>query len=352
MSTFDERSEGRRSARSAKLTFALLFAIGGCAAPPEYVNRPASPIAWPAPDAVPRVDLDYAYGGTHDVVRHPGFFGWFGSLLVGEAETRFVSPSGLTLSGDVLWVADPGGACVHRVSLATGEHERITGNDENPFVTPIGVAAMPNGKVFVSDAGTARITVLDPDGVAIRWFGGPDVIERPTGICFDEDRARVLVVDTVGCKIIAFDPEGETIATAGKRGVAAGQFNYPTNLALTSDGHVVVVDSLNYRVQVLTPDFRPVTAFGQVGRGPGDFSSPKGIAVDSHDNVYVVDSMFDNIQIFDLRGQLLLAVASSGHALGQLYLATGIHIDGFDRIYVSDAGNSRIQVMQLQGGSQ
>lgn len=327
---------------------AWLLLASACAAPAEFLRRPPQPISWPSAASTPRVDLQFAYGGTQDAVRHPGFFGWLVSFAAGEREERFVSPAGLTVAGDVLWIADPGAGCVHRVSLATGEHRHFAGSEANPFVTPIGVAALPDGSVFVSDAASSMITMLDADGEPLRSFGGPGVVGRPTGICFDEALGRLLVVDTVGCRLLAFDIEGRQLAATGERGTAPGQFNYPTNLALASDGRVVVVDSLNFRIQVLSSELQPLSCFGRVGRGPGDFSNPKGVAVDSRDNVYVVDSMFDNFQIFDLQGQLLLAVASSGFGLGELYLPTGIHIDRFDRIFVSDAGNSRIQAMQLQ----
>ncbi|MBI5852264.1 MAG: hypothetical protein HZB39_14715 [Planctomycetes bacterium] len=280
--------------------------------------------------------------------RHPGVIGWLAEVIAGEEEAHFVSPGGLARSGDVLWITDPGGACVHRLSLATGEHRIVLGLAEQPFLTPVGVAVAPDGRAFVTDAARAVITMLDASGRALRCFGVPGIAMRPTGICFDEHRARLLVLDTVGCKLHVFDPEGNWLRAAGERGTEIGQFNYPTNLALASDGRVLIVDSLNFRIQVLSPELEPVGAFGRVGRGPGDFSNPKGIAVDSRDNIYVVDSMFDNVQIFDGEGRLLLAVATTGQDLGQLYLPTGIHIDGFDRLYVSDSGNSRIQVMRLE----
>ncbi|MGE3171069.1 MAG: hypothetical protein AB7O97_00495 [Planctomycetota bacterium] len=338
-----------RSTRGA--ASALLALLGACAAPAEFTNRPPEPLAWPAPDAVPRVELEFAYGRTSDAVRHPGFWSGLLRVFVGEEQAQLVSPTGLCAQGEVLWIADAGAACVHRLSLDSGEHLVLRGHDEHPFHTPVGVAAAPDGRVYVSDAGNAWITVLDDDGRAERCFGGPEVIGRPTGVCYDAERERLLVVDTTGCRLLAFAPDGALRASVGERGTEPGQFNFPTNLAQASDGRVVVVDSMNFRVQVLTPDLRPLHAFGRVGRGPGDFANPKGVALDTADHVYVVDSMFDNFQIFDLQGQLLLAVASTGQGHGQLYLPTGIHIDRTDRIFVADAGNSRVHVMRLHGGA-
>lgn len=336
-------------ARVILTTWVLVAA--GCAGPAEFVHRPAEPISWPHVDAMPRVDLVFVYGGSEDVVRHSGFFAWLARILGGEDEVHLVSPAGTCHVGEFLWIADPGAACVHRLSLDSGEHLQFSGAEEHPFATPIGIADAGDGGVYVTDSGSGFVTQLAPDGTVARCFGGPELTGRPTGICFDRARQRLLVVDTTGCRLQVFDPEGRWLETAGSRGTEPGQYNYPTHAALTPDGGVIVVDSLNFRVQRLSPDLQPLGAFGRVGRGPGDFANPKGVAVDRADRVWVVDSMFDNVQVFDPQGQLLLAVASSGNADGQLYLPTGIHVDADNRIFVSDAGNSRIQVMQLQDGT-
>lgn len=333
------------------LAASLLFATA-CAAPAEFVHRPKEPVAWPYPEAVPRVELELLYGGSQDVVRHPGFFGWLAGVFGGDDEVRLVSPAGMCRAGEMLWIADPGAACVHRLSFESGDLLQFAGSAEHPFVTPIGLADAGDGGVYVTDSGSGYVTRLTADGKAARCFGGPELTGRPTGICFDRARQQLVVVDTTGCRLHVFDPDGKWLRTAGTRGTEPGQFNYPTYADLTRDGGIVVVDSLNFRVQRLSPELEPVAAFGRVGRGPGDFANPKGVAVDAADRIWVVDSMFDNVQVFDPEGRLLLAVGSSGNADGQLYLPTAIHVAADGRVHVADAGNSRIQILLLKDGVQ
>jgi sugar lactone lactonase YvrE len=336
-----------------RLVLALSSLIAAaCAGPAEFVHRPKEPVAWPYADATPRVELELVYGGSQDVVRHPGFFAWLANAFGGENEVHLVSPAGMCHIGEMLWIADPGAACVHRLSFVSGEHLQFAGSTEHPFATPIGVANAGDGGIYVTDSGTGYVTQLTAEGNATRCFGGPELAGRPTGICFDRARRQLVVVDTTGCRLHVFDAEGKWIRSVGTRGTEPGQFNYPTHADLMRDGGIVVVDSLNFRVQRLSPDLEPVASFGRVGRGPGDFANPKGVAVDAADRIWVVDSMFDNVQVFDPDGRLLLAVGSSGNADGQLYLPTGIHIDADGRIHVADAGNSRIQILLLKEGVQ
>lgn len=330
-------------------TTALLWS---CASPPEFTLRPKGDVAWPGPGRIPRIQLEMAYRGTMDVIRHPGFFGSIIPFVFGERGETFVSPYGLCLNEKVLWVADPGRSALHRLDLEDGEHRVLAAPEKHAFVTPISVVALPDRRIWVSDSTTGWISEFDDSGKWLRAFGGHAELERPTGMHVDASLDRALIVDTTACKIAVYDLEGNLQERFGERGSELGQFNYPTHVAISSLGTILVVDSLNFRVQAFTPDFEALGSFGVVGRGPGNFASPKGIAVDSQDHVYVVDSLFENVQIFDLTGQLLLAFCAHGRELGDCTLPTGIFIDDQDRIYLSDTGNSRIQIFRFHGGKE
>jgi sugar lactone lactonase YvrE len=323
----------------------LLMALSACGGPSVFLRQPDQPRTWPPDPESARIALVLAYGGTSDVERHPGFWNSLGNLLLGGDDHSLLSPAGLSLQApDVLWVADPGLAAVHRIDMVSGEHTIHRGTAEEPMQTPIGVAPGPDGGVFVSDSSRSRILVLSADGDLLRAFGNPTETGRPTGIAWDAERGRLLVADTTGCRLLAYSGDGKLLQVAGERGGGPGQFNFPTHLALSRDGRVFVVDSMNFRVQVLGPDLVAQSAFGEVGRGPGCFAMPKGIALDSEGHVYVVDGLFENVQIFAADGQLLLAFGGHGKQLGDLDLPGGIWIDATDRIYVGDSGHGRIQV--------
>ena len=324
----------------------LLFGAAACVGPAEFVNRPPAPIAWPSV-ADARIALEFGYHDAGDVERHPGFWAGLVDLIVGAAQRELVAPRGLAWAeGDILWIADPGCGAVHRLSLSSGEHRIVDGSEAEPFASPIDVASTPTGRVFVTDSVRARVVELAADGAVVGAFGEAATLGRPTGIAYDPHRDRLLVVDTTGCRILAVDLEGRILATAGRRGVGLGEFNFPTFLCVLADGCVAVVDSMNFRVQILGPDLEPRSQFGEVGRGPGTFASPKGIAVDRDGHLYVVDALFDNIQIFDRLGRLLLPVGEHGHELGRFSLPSGICFGPDDRMVVADGGNARIQLLR------
>lgn len=326
---------------------AACLLVAACSGPTVFLRRPEQSQTWPGQPDKARIALVLAYHGGQDVERHPGFWASLAGFFAGSDEPEFVTPCGLAVAGpDTLWIADPGCGAVHRLDLVSGEHLVVRGSAAEPMVTPVGVAVGGDGQVFVSDSSRARILVLDAGGQVQRAFGSTAELGRPTGICWDPRGQRLLVIDTTGCRLLAFDALGHCLQQVGERGDLPGQFNYPTNLALAADGRVFVVDSLNFRVQILDAALRPVSTFGSVGRGPGSFANPKGVAIDSDGQVYVVDSMFDNVQIFAASGQLLLPFGSHGSQLGELQLPSGICIDGEDRIFVADGGNARVQIFR------
>ncbi|NQU47331.1 MAG: hypothetical protein HQ519_01685 [Planctomycetes bacterium] len=337
------------------LAASLLLSLGSCASGPgEFIHRPEERIAWPAHELSPRVSVLFAYHGSNDAVRNPGFWSRLGDWVVGEDVHRIGSPYGMCLlelgsesePDPVLVIADTGLGMIHLLSLITCEHRMISGTEEFPLVTPVGAAALPGGRFCISDSTTGRIGIFNSDGEFVQPFAQTYELGRPTGLAWDDIGQRLLVVDTIGGRILAFNVDGELSAQVGIPGEEPGEFNHPTNLAVSAEGRVFVMDSLNFRVQVLNADLTPAWDFGLVGTGPGSFAKPKGIALDSEGHVYVVDAMFGNIQVFDQRGTLLLAFCESGNSLGSLSLPAGLLIDGTDRIFVADMGNSRIQVFQ------
>jgi len=329
----------------------LLFAsLSACASGPVvFTRRPEQPMRWPNDAQEARISFSFSYGSLADSERSPGFWTSLGHFVVGEETRALAAPYGPALAeqGDLLWIADPGKGLVHRLSLLSGEHRYLRGLERTPFRSPVGVAVLPDGRVVVSDSTAERLVLLDAEGEAIGRFAPTVPLGRPTGLAWDPVGNRLLVLDTIGGRVLSFALDGTLLQVAGGPGEEAGFYNHPTNLAVAADGRVFLTDSLNFRVQVLASDLHPLNAFGIAGTGPGTFSKPKGIALDSQGHVYVVDGMFDNVQVFDQDGQLLLVFGRSGSGLGEFLLPTGIHIDAQDRIFLADSGNSRIQVFQF-----
>lgn len=217
------------------------------------------------------------------------------------------------------------------------------------FVTPVGIALGPEGRVFVADADQRKVVLLDHEGHGIGIIGAND-LERPTGLAWDEHESLLYVADTQAHQIKVFDMTGRKVRTIGKRGDGPGEFNFPTFLAL-SKGKLLVSDTMNARIQIITLDgSAPPFLFGERGIQLGNLVRPKGIAIDQENNIYVIESYYDHLLIFDDQARFLLPIGGAGKEAGTFYLPSGVWVDHQNRVYVADTFNGRIAVFQFLGG--
>lgn len=272
-----------------------------------------------------------------------------GQFFVGKKEpSPLYGPRSVvcTPGGERVWVADPGGRCLHCFDLKRRTYLKVDRAGSERLLTPVGVSLGPPGSIFICDS--ERVAVLrfdDGDGRLLDAVELPEEVIRPVAAHYDAERAELYVVDTLAHDVKVFDQAGRLSRVLGRRGDLPGEFNYPT--AIAADGQRLwIADSGNHRVQAITREGTPLTAFGRAGDQPGDLALPKSLALDSDGNLYVVDGRFENIQIFDDQGRLLLYFGEEGSGPGQFWLPGGIFIEPGGRIWVCDSYNRRLQVFQ------
>lgn len=330
------------------IVFSLLAVLSACAGTPVKEESPS--IFWPKPPDVPRISYVQSWIKPADIGIKPTWFQKVVRFVFGEGDTPYViRPAGVAVDRDGgVYVADTGLQVVHhfdtkqkkyRQFFKIGRAGRLQG--------PIGVAIDDAQQLYVSDTDLNRIFVFDKDGKWLRTIGNDNEMKRVSGIALDPVRKKLYAVDTMGHQVVIYSLLGIKEGTIGKRGVAAGTFNFPTYATVDAAGKLYVSDSLNFRIQVFDPEGNPLSQFGEIGSNLGEFSRPKGVAVDSKLNVYVVDTLFDTIQVFNEAGELLLNFGKSGVKAGNFWLPAGIAINENGRIFVADAYNKRIQVFQL-----
>lgn len=318
-------------------------------APPASV---ANELVWPLPPDPPRVRFVAAYSGEADFKKKAG---GFKRLLLGPEPPSAVAlkkPYGVAASDDGrIYVTDTGSATVFAFDPARREVRQLGVEGRVHFRVPTGIAVDGAGRVFVADSGLAAIYCFDAAGKPVMSLGGKE-LQSPAGLAIDRARHRLYAADSRGHRILSWDIDsGRFVAAWGTRGGGDGQFNYPTNLAVDKAGRVYVTDTGNFRVAILDADGRFVRAFGDAGDAMGHFHRPKGIGVDSAGHVYVSDAAFNNYQIFDDTGQLLLWIGGTGRDPGTFWLPAGLYVDAKDRVYVVDQANARVQVFQYLGSS-
>ncbi|MFH0794019.1 MAG: 6-bladed beta-propeller, partial [bacterium] len=214
--------------------------------------------------------------------------------------------------------------------------------------SPVGVGALPDGRILVSDSRLGKILTFSSDGKLGGDFCKSDAVERPAGIVVNPTHHEVYVADVTRHCVVVFDFGGAVLRTIGKRGDGPVEFNFPTHLALGPDGSLAVTDSMNFRVQTVTPEGKFVRSVGRLGDAPGTLSKPKGVALDSEGNTIVAEGLYGALEFFDPNGQLLLNLGASGHGPGEFWLPAGLLFDTEQRLlFVADSYNNRVQVFRM-----
>ena len=211
--------------------------------------------------------------------------GDFGRGTEGSSSTEFLGqPTDIFVDPrtDEVYIAD--GYTNRRVIVFdahTGEHKRLWGAhgnapDDAPmprfsrdgppppqFNTPHCVGAAADGLVYVCDRGNQRIQVFNTDGTFVTErliearLGTGQVGGTPWDLAFSRDPEQRLlyVVDGGSHAVHTLSRDSlEVVASFGRRGRWAGQFESPHSLALDSQGNLFVGETLDgRRVQKFVP---------------------------------------------------------------------------------------------------
>jgi outer membrane protein assembly factor BamB len=147
-------------------------------------------------------------------------------------------------AGD-LYVVDTGNARIQKLNLLTGLLTTFgdTGDDVALLSRPQGIAANPEGDVYVGDATSGRILKYASDGTLINVLDTGigelrDIAVDSQGYLYGTDGA-----DGVVCVI---DPSGGTQSRLGE-----GQLSDPWGVAVDAAGRVYVSDAGHHRILVL-----------------------------------------------------------------------------------------------------
>ena len=258
------------------------------------------------------------------------------------AQAQFNRPQGVTLDGDILYVADTENHMIRRVDLAAQQVETIAGTGEQygmehtPLEGPAHSVALNSpwdiacndDDLYIAMAGLHRIFVLHLNSNIIEPFAGagPEALRdgryqdaffaQPNGLTLDD--SHVLYVadsETSAVRAITLTGERQVTTLIGTGlfdfgdvdGIGENALLQHVQAVCFVDGMLYLADTYNNRIKVLNPQTREVKSFagnGTAGFQDGvlheaQFNEPAGLAA-ANGKLYVADTNNHAIRVIDL----------------------------------------------------
>ena len=170
----------------------------------------------------------------------------------------------------------------------------------------------------------------------------------PSAIALDREQ-RVFVSDEFLNSVSIFDSEGNFLKSWQGKKPDGGLLQGPSGIAISNSQEIYIVESHGHKISQFSLDGDFIREWGSQGSDPGMLDSPWGIAIDSENNTYVADHKNDRVQKFGPTGEILAIFGSSGTGRGELIRPSDVSVDDSGDVYVCDWANSRIQIYSPDG---
>ena len=309
---------------------------------------------------------------------------------------RMGTPMGVTVTDDLVYVADAGRQRVRVFTTAGVQVEVMASNGSCAFSNVRDADADADGNVYVANYTNNDILKLSPSGTCLTKWGtkgsGEGQFRNPYGVRVATDPVlgteAVYVADSnnnrmqefringtyvtqvgalgtpdipgtlYGLRRLAVAPDGDLWAADmwGWRverwdrtasGYAYAQtigatpppleesavFNEVRGLDIDADGTIFAMDTINERIVRMTEDGSVIAACGERGWDPGEFNWPRGLAVDhATGDVWLADTKQSRLQIVRPDCSNGEIVGSIGTALGRFDWPASVAIRQGDRV--------------------
>lgn len=185
-----------------------------------------------------------------------------------------------------LWLSDADNNRLLKINAEGQVLDSITGLER-----PMHIATRENA-LLVSEYGSDMIRVINHGHYDTLDF--PETFDAPSGV--DREGKKTAVADFYNHRIVFTD--GETNLTFGKKGNAAGELIYPTDVQF-AHGKIWVADAYNHRAQVFDLTGKHLKTFGEAEK----MNAMTGLFV-GEDQVFVTDFENSRLFMYDLDGNL------------------------------------------------
>jgi DNA-binding beta-propeller fold protein YncE len=223
-----------------------------------------------------------------------GYLGGWGSR--GDGTYQLKDPCGIAIRGEDVYIADTWNGRIVHFSLAGG----FLGKAPGDFYGPRGVAAAPDGRVWISDTGNNRIVACQKDLSDPKRFGtkgeGPEQLSSPIGIAAGPS-GRIYVADSGNRRIQVLDADGNFKARLAFQGWGPNTEPY---LQVDDEENIYASDPSNQAVVELDQSGKQLRRWTEDDAGH-KFAKPTGLALDHKSQIlYVVNTDNDTIATLKL----------------------------------------------------
>jgi sugar lactone lactonase YvrE len=206
------------------------------------------------------------------------------------------------------------------------------------------ITADGKGNVMVLVRTAPYFRVFTRDGTFVKAFGDEGLFESAHSVTIDA-QGFLWVTDSAAHLVQKFSPDGRSLMTLGKKGVAGDNtsrdlFNQPNHVAVAPNGDIYVSDGyVNARVVHFSSKGEFIRIIGGVkGSAPGQLQLPHGVALDSRGRILINDSDNKRVSIFDKDGQFVETWPYPSRG--------GIAVATDDTVYVSDVNVGIVNIVK------
>jgi len=181
------------------------------------------------------------------------------------------------------------------------------GKQEGELSQPVDIAYSQQGRIYIVERGTQRVSVFAPDGLFLFSFGDTDSdknaqLSNPVQVAVDQwDRVYVLD-DAQGSRVSVYSPKGEILKQMTSTDLQKYFSQKPKLQALdvTLDGRLILQDRNSGKVVFLDWEKgKLLDSFGSRGQGRGQFDTVRSIKFDdATKQIFIADSKNKKIEVF------------------------------------------------------
>eukprot|EP00731_Ephydatia_muelleri_P008240 Em0004g578a len=214
-------------------------------------------------------------------------------------------------NGDIYVGSDNG--CIY-VFYQTGQLKNTMdsrGSGDGQFSYPSGIS-IKGDVLYVADTRNHRVQKLTSSGKFLHMFrqkgSGQGQFKRPLAVIVDSDN-KLIVSDSDNQRIQIFSENGGWLLTIDGKGSCNHSFDSPWGLALDPQGNIHVAAHFSNSIKVFSKE-------GVYLRMYGDPNNPIGVAIDEEGYSLVSEALDDCLSIYDPEGNKIYTVWNLSHPYG------------------------------------